>query len=80
MSDSQDQGERHMNITKLLLVTVALFAIAGCDSDDGVAEQAGEALDQTAENIGQAATDAANAIEDACEEVKEGVDAENTDC
>ena len=69
-----------MNILKLLLVTVALFAVAGCDGGDGAAEQAGEAVDQTAEKIGQAVTDAGNAIEDACEDVKEKVNAENTDC
>jgi hypothetical protein len=80
MSDSQNQGERHVNIPKLLLVTVALFVIAGCDSGDDVAEQAGDALDQTAEKIGQAATNAGNAIEDACEKVKESANAENTNC
>jgi len=70
-----------MNISKLLLVlTVASFCIASCDSDDGVAEKAGEAMDRTGEKIEQAATDAGNAIEDACESVKEGVDAEDTDC
>ena len=69
-----------MKIPILLLVTAALFAVTGCDSGDGVAEQAGEAMDQTAENIKQAATDAGNAIEDACEDVKENATAEDTDC
>lgn len=70
-----------MNILKLLLVVmVASFSIASCDSDDGVVENAGEAMDNAGEEIEQAANDAGNAIEDACEDVKEGVGAEDTDC
>lgn len=70
-----------MNISELLLVvTVASFSIASCDSDDGVAESAGKAMDQTGEKIEQAAIDTGNAIEDACENVKESADAADTDC
>jgi hypothetical protein len=70
-----------MNIMKLLLLlTVSSFAIAGCDRDDGVVEQAGQAMDKTVEKIEQSATDAGNAIEDACEDVKEGMGADNPDC
>jgi predicted small secreted protein len=70
-----------MNVAKLLLLmTVASFAIVGCDTDDGGAENLGEAIDDTGDKIGDAATDAGNAVEDACEDVKEGVDADDTDC
>ena len=48
----------------------AVFGLAACD---GEAENAGEKIDEMA-------TDAGNAIEDACEDVKEGVKAEDTDC
>jgi len=70
-----------MNIAKLLLVvTVALFSMASCDSDDGMAEKAGKSLDKTADKIGQAATDAGNALEDACEKAKKNAGADNTNC
>jgi len=49
---------------------VALIT-AGCA--DNNAEEAGEEIDEVI-------TDAGNAIEDACEDVKEGVKAEDTDC
>lgn len=57
-------------ITTTLLALTAVFALSACD---GEAEDAGEKLDN-------AVTDAGNAIEDACEDVKDGVDAEDTDC
>jgi predicted small secreted protein len=70
-----------MRIHHLLLIgIVAAFGISGCDTDDGPAEEMGEALDDTGENIQDAAKDAGNAVEDACEDVKEGADAEDTDC
>jgi len=70
-----------MNIARLLLLmTMASFAIAGCDTNDGGAENLGEAVDDVGDKIGDVATDAGNAIEDACEDVKEGVNADDTDC
>jgi hypothetical protein len=70
-----------MNIARLLLlIVVASFAIVGCDSNDGAAEDFGEAIDDAGDKIGDAATDAGNAIEDVCEDVKEGVNADDTDC
>ena len=63
-----------MKIHQLLLVAiVAAFGLAGCETSDGPAEEMGEAVDETGENVKDAA-------EDACEDVKEGVDAEDTDC
>lgn len=70
-----------MNIAKLLLImTVASFAAVGCDTDDGEAENLGESIDNAGESISDAANDAGNAIEDACEDVKEGANADDTDC
>jgi predicted small secreted protein len=64
----------------LLVAVVAAFGISGCDTDDGPAEETGRAVDETGENIREAAEDTRNAVEDACEDAKEGVDAEDTDC
>lgn len=70
-----------MNTLKVLvLMTLAVFAIAACDTNDGGAENVGEAIDNAGDKLGDAATDAGNAIEDACEDVKEGVNADDTDC
>lgn len=54
----------------LLAFSLVLF---GCETNDGSAEKVGEKMDK-------AYTDSANAVEDACEDVKEGVNAEDTDC
>jgi hypothetical protein len=60
-----------MRIHQLMLVgIVACFGVAGCDTNDGPAEEMGESLDETAEDVG-------NAVEDACEEVREGIDDED---
>jgi len=56
--------------TMTLLALTAVFTLSACD---GEAENTGEKLDEMA-------TDAGNAVEDACEDVKEGVDAEDKDC
>lgn len=56
--------------TSTLLALTAVFALSACD---GEAETAGEKLDEVV-------TDAGNAVEDACEDVKEGVKAEDKDC
>lgn len=70
-----------MNIPKLLLLAVVTaFSITACDQNDGMAEKAGEAMDEAGENVEKAATDAGNAIEDACEDAKEGAGAKDTDC
>lgn len=70
-----------MNVPKLLLLAaVASFAIAACDSNDGMAEKAGQKLDNAGDSIEKAATDAGNAIEDACEDVKKNAGAKDTNC
>jgi hypothetical protein len=52
-----------MHIAKmLLLLTIGSFAIAGCDRDEGPAEETREAMESTGEQIEDAA-------EDACEEM-----------
>lgn len=64
----------------LLALAAAAFFIGGCDVDEGPAEETGEALDEAGESVRESAEDAGNAVEDACEEAREGVDAEDTDC
>ena len=63
-----------MNITKtllaLMMVVGLVFSVVACD---GSAENAGERVDE-------AASDAGNAVEDLCEDVKEGVNAKDSDC
>ena len=53
---------------------LALFLALGLSAcSDNKAEDAGEKIDEVM-------TDTGNAIEDACEEVKEGVKADDTNC
>lgn len=58
-------------LSQVLLVVFSVAALSAC-GDDG-AEDAGEKVDEMM-------TDAGNAVEDACEDVKEGVEADDTDC
>ncbi|AIF99239.1 hypothetical protein EP12_12080 [Alteromonas australica] len=58
-------------LSKVLLASAFALSLAACG--DGEAEDAGEEIDEVV-------TDAGNAMEDACEDVKEGVDAEDKDC
>lgn len=70
-----------MQLARLLLILIiGSFAVVGCDTNDGPAEEAGESLDDAGDEMEDMANDAGNAMEDACEEVKEGVDAEDKDC
>lgn len=55
----------------LILVLLSTIFLAACN--DKSAEDLGE-------NIDDALNDAGNEIEDACEDIKEGVNAEDTDC
>lgn len=68
-----------------------LAGLIGCEQDQGPAEEAGEQIDETIDNVqndlesaGDAAMETAedlgNEAEDACEDVKEGMNAEDTDC
>ncbi|MDN4502978.1 hypothetical protein QX776_11245 [Alteromonadaceae bacterium BrNp21-10] len=58
------------SISTTLIVLMTVFGLSACDND---AEEAGEKMDEIV-------TDAGNAVEDACEDVKEGVKAEDTNC
>lgn len=70
-----------MRFHKLILVAiVAAFGLAGCDVDEGPVEETGEELDEAGDELEDAGDEMARAVEDACEEAKEGVDAEDTDC
>jgi hypothetical protein len=64
-----------MQLRKLALVlfaTAALGGIAGCERE-GPMERAGENLDEASRDLG-------NAIEDKCEDAKERMGADDTDC
>jgi hypothetical protein len=82
-----------MNINKnkslLVLTIVAALGLAACSEQK--AETAGEKIDHVVsdakdatsdmgDSIKDAATDAGNAVEDACENVKDGLGAEDKDC
>lgn len=54
-----------------LIMAVAALGLAGCE--DGPAESAGEKIDNTMTEMG-------NKVEDACEDAKEGMGAEDSDC
>jgi predicted small secreted protein len=63
-----------MNYLKKFTLLAMIFSsltLTACS--DNNAEEAGEELDEIV-------TDAGNAVEDACEDVKEGVGAEDKDC
>ncbi|MCW8356185.1 MAG: hypothetical protein ACPGRG_11950 [Marinomonas sp.] len=79
----------------LVLVTAATLAACGQEGEENKVEDAmsnaGDAVEQTIDDAGDALnnagnamedtmTDAGNAIEDKCEEVKEGVNAADTNC
>lgn len=60
-------------IKRLSMISVMLFAISACDSNEGPMEEAGEKIDN-------ATTDLGNKVEDACEGVKEGLNANDPNC
>ena len=64
--------KKHSKIYQLFSVLGVVFLLAAC-SEQGPMEKAGEKIDN-------AATQTKNAIEDKCEDVKEGLNAENTNC
>jgi hypothetical protein len=59
-------------ILNVLFAFLLALAVSACDRD-GPAEEFGEKIDDTVDDIG-------DELEDACEIVKEGVNAEDTDC
>jgi len=59
-------------VYRFLSVFFITFMLAAC-SEEGPMEQAGEKVDQVAE-------DAGNALEDSCENTKQELGAEDTDC
>ncbi|MBU2977180.1 hypothetical protein [Alteromonas sp. C1M14] len=64
-----------MKYYSLMLKTLlaASFALSLAACGDNNAENAGEEVDEVM-------TDAGNAVEDTCEDVKEGMNAEDEDC
>ncbi|MDP5255121.1 MULTISPECIES: hypothetical protein [unclassified Vibrio] len=61
-----------MTIKKLITLMGVTVFIAAC-SEQGPMEETGEKVDE-------AVTDTQNAIEDSCENIKEDLKAEDTDC
>ncbi len=55
------------------LIAIMLLSLTACDRDEGGMEEMGETMDE-------AATDFGNAVEDGCENMKEGANADNTNC
>lgn len=55
-----------------------LLVIAGCESEQGPAEEAGEQIDETVENVQDSAEDAAESagdqVEEAADELEEKTD------
>ncbi len=66
-----------MNKQLIAIVVTAVFALGltGC-GDDSIEDSADKAADQ----IEDTTTNLSNRVEDACEEVKEGMNAEDDDC
>ncbi len=65
---------RSSGFAGVVLATFLLaLPLAGCDRNQGPFEEAGEKMDE-------AATDFGNSVEDACEDMKEGMNAEDKDC
>lgn len=59
-----------MALHKLVLVAmVASFGLAGCDVDEGPAEETGESLDEAGDQLEDAADDTTAAALDACGQV-----------
>ena len=57
-----------MALHKLVLVAmVACFGLAGCDVDEGPAEETGESLDEAGDQLEDAADDTTAAVRSACE-------------
>lgn len=61
------------SILKMTFITIMLFTVSACDSNDGPLEKAGSSIDEAARDMG-------NKLEDACEDAKEGLNAKDTDC
>lgn len=59
-------------IYRIVAILGLVFALAAC-TEQGPMEEAGEQLDE-------AAQEAQNVIEDSCENIKEGMNAEDEDC
>ncbi len=56
-----------------LLMIAGIMATSGCDVDEGGPEELGENIEETYSDVG-------NKVEDACEDTKEKLGTEDTDC
>lgn len=60
-------------MNRLITVLIAAAALGAC-AEEGPAERAGEALDDTADSIGNAARDVRDEAEDLADEVSENIE------
>jgi hypothetical protein len=64
------------HVFALLLAVFGVTSLAGCDTNDGPVESAGERVDDAYENtkdgVKDAADNAGDAIDDACDEATDG--------
>lgn len=61
----------------LLIMCVFSVPLAGCESNDGPAEEMGERIDDAAENAGDGLEDAADDMEEGIEETCEKLNKED---
>ncbi|WP_456269397.1 YgdI/YgdR family lipoprotein [Kushneria sp. AK178] len=57
----------------ILLAAMMTFAVAGCDSDDGPAEETGAQVDNAVDDAGDAASDAADSTGEAMEDAGDSI-------
>ena len=60
-------------LKNIAFISVMLFTITACDSNDGPMEKIGQSIDQTATDVG-------NKVEDACEEAKKDLNVKDNRC
>lgn len=70
---TQDKRSPRAALAALLAMLMLAPVLSGCEREQGPMEEMGESMDE-------AATDFGNAVEDECEEMKERMDAKDTDC
>lgn len=61
------------NLLMMMLLVLSGLSLSACDINEGGPEEVGENIEQTVDDIG-------NDIEDTCEEVKQEMNADDTDC
>ncbi|MEZ5573899.1 MAG: hypothetical protein R3E64_18075 [Halioglobus sp.] len=55
------------NVGKVLMASVLLITVSGCQKSEGPAEKAGKSVDEAAQAVGDKVEDAGEAMQDAAE-------------